>query len=75
MHDVSVFYDIVFSFYIQFTSLAYSCFRTVFDKVVVLDDFCTDKSFLEVSMNNSGTFEEPSILYGMSMRGLPSFQQ
>ena len=55
MHDVAILHHIILSFNIQLTSLTYSCFAAIFDIVVILDDFSTDKTFLKVSMNYTST--------------------
>ena len=62
MHNISVLYHIVLTLDTHLSGLTDGCFRTVLDIVVVLDDFRTDESFLEISMDDTST-----------MRSLPAY--
>jgi hypothetical protein len=53
VHDISVLHDIIFSFYIHFSGFFTGCFRSVLDIVVIFDDFCPDKTFFEIGVNDT----------------------
>ena len=54
MHDVAVLDDVVLALDGEFAGGAAFGFGTVFDEVVVLDDFGADEALLEVGMDDSG---------------------
>src|SRR5699024_3404249 len=56
VNDVSVFHNVIFTFKADFPRFFRFCFITRCHKVIVADGLSTDKSFLEIGMNNSGTF-------------------
>ena len=62
VHDVTVLYYVFFTFHAHFSSLFHGGFRTIFNVVFVLDYLGTDKSFLEIGVDDSCT-----------LGGFPSF--
>ena len=53
IHDVAVLHNILLTFDMELASFAHTCFRTVADVVVVLNDFSTNKAALEIGMYNT----------------------
>ena len=65
MHDVPVLHHVVLTLHGQFTRFAYGGFATIFYIVVVLDDFRTDETFLEVRMDDAGALRSlPALAVG-----------
>ena len=68
VHDVTILDNIVLAFNTKFSSFTDSCFRTIFNVIVVLNNLCTDESFLKVSVDNTGTlWGFPSLMEGPSL--------
>ena len=70
MHDVAILHNIFLAFDAKLTSFANSSLRTVLQIVFIFDNFGTDKTLLEVGMDNTST------LWGLpSLVVSPSFYQ
>lgn len=65
MHDISILYYVFFSFNTQFSGFFDSSLRAILKEVFVFDNFGTDKTFLKVGMDHSGTlWSFPSFFVG-----------
>ncbi len=74
MHNIPVFHHIVLTLHRQFTGFPAGSFRTIMDKVFVLDHFHPDKSFFEISMNYTGSLWCQHSPGEWSMPSLPALQ-
>ena len=53
VHYVTVLYNIILAFHVEFTGITYGCFGTKLNVIIVLDYLGTDKAFLKIGMDNA----------------------
>ena len=73
MHDISILYYVFFSFNTQFSGFFDSSLRAILKEVFVFDNFGTDKTFLKVGMDHSGTLWSFPSFFVYSLSGGESF--
>lgn len=65
MHDVPILHHILLAFHTQLSGFAHGCFAAILDIILILDDLCPDKPFLEIRMDNAGALRcFPSLAIG-----------